>query len=309
MTRSKESATDSAQTDLTTDAAQTDIAKEEQWSTWYNDFDKNYGPEERKRWYNQAAKAYRWSRPIYPDALVDDVIRRAGLTAGDSVLELGCGPGIATESFARRGLSMQCVEPSPAACELARQTCADYDDVTVTNGTFEAFPLEGRKFDAVLAATSFHWISPAIACKKSAAALKPEGALILLWATPPQPSADLCEYLQPVYDKYPQAENIRYQWRDQAYYQTNFERLAKTVGDSDQFAHTPVNIIEQQSTYSIEKYIALLTTLSDYIALPEKTRQDLLRDLATLLASKYGREPLPLVHWYAAQVAPLVTVA
>ncbi|MEL7330853.1 MAG: class I SAM-dependent methyltransferase [Cyanobacteria bacterium J06560_2] len=277
-----------------------------QWQTWYNNFDENYGPEERRKWYSQAAKAYRWARPTYPDALVDEVIRKAGLTPGNSVLEMGCGPGIATRSFAERGLAMQCVEPSPAACELARQTCVDYDDVAVTNSTFEDFPLAGRQFDAVLAATSFHWVAPEVACQKSAAALKPGGSLILLWATPPQPSQELCDYLQPVYERYQLADTIRYQWRDQAYYQTNFEAFARVVGTSGWFGLTDVDIAAHHSEYSIEKYIALLSTLSDYIALPEDTRTSLLADLSARLAERQGHQPLALDHWFAAQVAPLI---
>ena len=290
--------------DSTQDSAQAD-----EWRTWYNDFDKNFGPEERMRWYSQAAKAYRWARPCYPDALIDDVIQQAGLKAGESVLEMGCGPGIATEAFARRGFAMQCVEPSPAACELARQTCADYADVVVTNSTFEDFPLAGRQFDAVLAATSFHWVSPAIACKKSADALKPGGSLILLWATPPQPSEVLSSYLQPIYEKYQLADKIRYQLRYQAYYQENFEKFVRVLGDSGYFAYTSVDIAQHHSTYSIEKYIALLSTLSDYIALPSETQQQLLTELAARLADRCGDEPLLLTHWFAAQAAPLIADA
>jgi len=243
-------------------------AQENEWYVWYNDFDKNYGPEERKRWYSQAAKAYHWARPRYPDALVDKVIRQAGLKAGDSVLEMGCGPGIATESFARRKLAMQCVEPSPAACELARQTCADYADVVVANSTFEDF-----------------------------------------WATPPQPSEALCEYLQPVYEQYQLVDKIRYQWRSQPYYQTNFETFGSIVGNSKRFAHTAVEMAEYRSVYSIEKYLALLTTLSDYIALPAATRQSLLNDLAARLTERCGNEALSLTHWFGAQVSPLVAKA
>lgn len=204
---------------------------------------------------------------------------------------------------------MQCVEPSPAACELARQTCADYDAVTVTNSTFEAFALKDKKFDAVLAATSFHWISPAIACQKSAAALKPEGSLILLWATPPQPNEALCHYLQPVYEHHSLADKIRYQWWQRAYYQTNFEKFANIIGTSPWFSHTAVEIFEHRSTYSIEKYIALLTTLSDYIALPDDTRGQLLSDLAARLAERGTDEPLSLTHWFGTQVTPLVADA
>ncbi|MEM8505817.1 MAG: class I SAM-dependent methyltransferase, partial [Cyanobacteria bacterium P01_D01_bin.1] len=208
----------------------------------------------------------------YPDLLVDQTLEKAGLSSNSSVLEIGCGPGVATASFAARGLAMQSVEPSAAACELARRSCAAYPQVAIANTTFEAFELDGQQFDAVLAATSFHWVSPEVACKKSAAALKPGGSLILLWATPPQPDEELCQHLQPVYEKYQLAKKIRYQWRSQNYYQTNFDHFAQIVGDSRYFEQTEVAIEEHQSSYSVEKYLALLSTLSDYIALDEQIR-------------------------------------
>lgn len=287
------------------DSSPSQIVSDDNWQIWYNDFDKNYGPYKRSSWYSSVAKAYHWARPRYPNALVDSVIQKANLKVGDSVLEIGCGPGIATRSFAARGLTMQSVEPSATACELARETCREFEQVTITNSTFEKFALEEKTFDAVLAATSFHWVSPEIACQKSAAALKPDGALILLWATPPQPDQELCEYLQPTYKKHQIADQIRYQWRGQDYYQANFERFAKTVGESRWFEHTEVAIEQHHSTYSLEKYLALLSTLSDYIALPADTRGRLLRDLEEKLHQKQGDKPLPLVHWFAAQVAPL----
>jgi len=277
------------------------------WSAWYNDFDKNYSLEKRRQWYSAAAEAYSWARPHYPDSLVNLAIQKAKLKSGHAVLEIGCGPGIATQSFAEKGLVMQSIEPSLAACELARENCKAYDTVTITNSTFEEFPLAGNQYEAVLAATSFHWVSPDVACQKSAAALKPNGSLILLWATPPQPDEELSQFLQSVYEQHQLTDKIRYQWRAQDYYQTNFEAFARLVGDSGLFAHTKVDIEKHHSIYSIQKYLALLSTLSDYIALPEERRKTLMIDLATRLESRYEKNLLPLVHWFAVQVAPLVT--
>ena len=281
-----------------------DSEEKTSWYEWYQSFDQTYSPEARRQWCSASAQAYRWARPGYPDSLVDQVIDQASLSPASSVLEIGCGPGIATASFAARGLTMQSVDPSAAACELARRACESYPQVTIANSTFESFDLANQQFDAVLAATSFHWVSPEVACQKSAAALKPGGSLILLWATPPQPDEDLCRYLQPVYEKYQLAEKIRYQWRGQAYYHTNFDHFAQIVGESGWFERTEVAIKMHQSSYSIEKYLALLTTLSDYIALDEQTRTNLLADLATRLEERQ-RDNLSLMHWFGWQVAPL----
>ena len=198
---------------------------------------------------------------------------------------------------------MQCVEPSAAACELARISCQGTDTVTVTNTTFEAFELGDRTFDAVLAATSFHWVSPDIACPKSAAALKPGGALILLWATPP-----LCAALQPVYDQHGLSELGQQQWRSQAYYQTNFEQFATTISQSGFFEPTQVTIQQQRSPYTLEKYLALLSTLSDYIALPASQQEQLMSDLSHALHQHIAQQDngpdMQLTHWFGHQVSP-----
>ncbi|MEL6814635.1 MAG: class I SAM-dependent methyltransferase [Cyanobacteria bacterium J06598_3] len=282
------------------------------WQTWYESFDETYSPEKRRQWYSSAAKAYRWARPRYPDALIDSVLRQAGLvnaseaSATGSILEIGCGPGIATEALVQRGLRVQAVEPSPVACELARESCKAYEPVHVHNSTFEDYPLAGQTFDAVLAATSFHWVSPAVACKKSAAALNPGGSLILLWATPPQPSEAICQYLQTVYDRFGLSELGHNQHRTQAYYQHNFKAFAHTVADSGLFPLTAVEVQTHHSPHSIEKYLALLSTLSDYIALDEWVRVELLDALGQHLTAWLEREgaveEMSLTHWFAAQV-------
>lgn len=286
-------------------AAFDEPAQAENWRTWYEKFDENYSPEIRRAWYSGAAQAYREARPRYPDAMIDDVIRMAGLAANSSVLEIGCGPGIATEAFAKRGLVMQSVEPSPAACSLARAACQAYPQVTVTNSTFEDFPLAGQQFDAVLAATSFHWVSPEVACKKSAEALKPGGDLILLWATPPQPGVKVCDRTQPIYEQFGLADKIRYQHRDKEYYQTNFEAFAQTIGESGYFEFANVVMSEQQSRYSVDKYLALLSTLSDYIALTPEVRGALFEALSEKLRDCVDDEELAMTHWFGSQVSPV----
>ncbi len=285
-----------------------DSSAEKQWPQWYAAFDATHGPEQRQAWYDQAATAYRWARPSYPEAMVEKVVTQAGLNAQSSLLEIGCGPGIATTAFAAKGLGIVAVEPSPAACESARRSCQDYAKVRIVNSTFEDYALQPQTFDAVLAATSFHWISPEIACQKSAAALKPGGSLILLWATPPQPSDEMGEYLQPIYEQYHLAEMGKEQCRTEAYYRSNFELFAETVSQSGYFQSSAVEIKRHQTLYSIEKYLALLSTLSPYIALEASVQNDLLSDLGDRLAEKLETGAFESTHWFAAQVAPLKKV-
>ena len=277
---------------------------DEKWQTWYETFDENHRPQERQEWYSDSTTAYRWARPRYPEAMLDGALRQAGLDESSTLLEIGCGPGIATSAIAKKELSIIGVEPSSAACNLARKSCQDYKRVSIVNSTFEDYPLPSKPFDAVLAATSFHWIAPEVACKKSATALKPGGSLVLLWATPPQPSEELSQFIQPIYDRYDLSELGEQQCRTQAYYQANFELFADTVSESGFFQASDVTIEQHHSVYSIEKYLSLLSTLSPYIALAAHRRDELMMALGDALAERLETGAFDATHWFAAQVSP-----
>lgn len=155
--------------------------------------------EVKKTWYSAIADAYNRTRPPYPQALISRVLELAQLPAEATLLEIGCGPGTATVGFAQRGFSMVCLEPSQAACQLAQCNCAPYPAVEIVNTPFEECPLAAKSFDAVLAANSFHWVSAEIGFTKAAAALNQKGYLILLWNTPPQPSYQVYQDLEEIY--------------------------------------------------------------------------------------------------------------
>lgn len=112
--------------------------------------------EVKKTWYSAIADAYNRTRPPYPPTLISRVLELAQLPSEARLLEIGCGPGTATVDFAQRGFSMVGLEPSPEAGQLARDNCTPYAAVEIVNTTFEEWPLEPQRFDAVLAATSFH---------------------------------------------------------------------------------------------------------------------------------------------------------
>jgi protein-L-isoaspartate O-methyltransferase len=133
--------------------------------------------EQRKSWYSPAAETYNFVRPKYPGALVDKAIKVAQLSLSSRILEIGCGPGTATASFAQIGCSMVCIEPNPDFCELARINCQLYPSAKVINQSFEEWNPEPEEFDAVLAASSTNWIPAEIGYAKASGALKQEGIL------------------------------------------------------------------------------------------------------------------------------------
>jgi len=56
--------------------------------------------------FDQAALDYDEVRPGYPEELIEDVISISDIPKDGRILEIGCGTGQATISFARRGYSI-----------------------------------------------------------------------------------------------------------------------------------------------------------------------------------------------------------
>jgi SAM-dependent methyltransferase len=133
---------------------------------------------DRKNWYSSVAVAYNQARPHYPQTLINRVIELTQLPPNARILEIGCGPGNATVSFAELGFSLVCIEPSPDMYEFAKQNCAKYPNVEIINTSLEEYSLEEKTFDAVLAANSLHWIPPEVSYPKIAKALKDKGYLM-----------------------------------------------------------------------------------------------------------------------------------
>ncbi len=252
--------------------------------------------EQRKRWYSPSAEAYQQVRPRYPQALTDRVVEITQINANSMLLEVGCGPAIATPAFAALGCSMVCVEPNTDFYRLAQQTCAPYGNVELQNCSFEEWTLAPGQFDAVLAASSFHWIPPAIGYPKAAAALRPEGWLILLWNKELQPRYEVFQQLEVVYQTH--APAFRYVYEDSATQAAILDQLGQMAIESGQFKDMVSGQLEVAVTYSVDQYLRLLTTYSPYLKLEPQQQQALFAGLRQVLEQNGDRVQLSYVSMF-----------
>ena len=154
---------------------------------------------ERRFTFDQAADLYKVARPEYPEALVDNVVSYADLQTADPVLEVGCGTGQATNSFARRGFRILAIEPGTALVRAARERLAEFANVEFFEATFEAWPATPSAFRLVMAAQSWHWVSPKLRFAKAAEALSPSGSLAIFGHVPVGLPAPLLEDFEQIY--------------------------------------------------------------------------------------------------------------
>ncbi|OYQ62274.1 SAM-dependent methyltransferase [Pseudanabaena sp. SR411] len=243
---------------------------------------------ERKHWYSSVATAYNRVRPRYPQTVIERALEFAQLPPQAQILELGCGPAIATVPFAQLGFELLSLEPNREASEFAQQNCKAYPHVEIQNLAFEEWALEYDRFDAVLAATSWHWIDPAIAYAKSAAALKPQGSLILLWNTPPQLNEETYQIVDAVYETLAPSIPLYARHEGRKNHQADFLKFSELITDSGYFKNVKYESSIYQVIYSLDDYLLLLSTLSPYIALNENSRNHLFTNLREALHQHQG---------------------
>src|SRR6478672_8815434 len=105
--------------------------------------------QERATIFGAEAERYDRTRPGYPAELVDPLVPRAAM----SVLDVGCGTGIASRLFAQRGCSVLGVEADARMAAVARARGTE-----VEIARFEDWDARGREFDVVVSAQAWHWV-------------------------------------------------------------------------------------------------------------------------------------------------------
>jgi SAM-dependent methyltransferase len=139
-----------------------------------------------RRTYGADAAGYAAARPDYPPRVYEVLRSRCGVRAGSRVLEIGPGTGQVTRHLVAAGARVVAVEPDPGFVEYLHRSLPGVD---VVSAPFEDADLGGG-FDAVVAATSFHWLEPAVALPKVARVLRPGGWAAIWWTMFSDPYRD-----------------------------------------------------------------------------------------------------------------------
>lgn len=232
---------------------------------------------DRRATFDSDAALYRRARPGYPPDLVAALL---AALPGRRVLEIGPGTGQLTAPLVAADLDVTAVELGPRlAVELAHAVPAARVEV----GAFETWPLPPEPFDAVIAATSWHWLDPAVRGARVAAALRPGGVLVtvttihLAGGTPGFFEDSQACYLRFDPDTPPGLRQP-----------AHIEPTSDEIDASPLFAHATRTTFTQDIGYTTDAYLDVLRTYSNHIALPDGARAGLLTCLSRLIDEKYG---------------------
>jgi ubiquinone/menaquinone biosynthesis C-methylase UbiE len=133
----------------------------------------------RRILFDSVAQLYDTFRPGYPSDMVEFVVATAGLGAGSTVLEVGCGTGQLTERLDCFGFDLTAIDIGSSMIAAARRRLRG-SAISFQVASFEDFAAAERSFDLIVSGTAFHWIDPEVKFDKSARLLRPGGWLALL---------------------------------------------------------------------------------------------------------------------------------
>jgi SAM-dependent methyltransferase len=237
---------------------------------------------EQARTFNSVASNYDAHRSGYPPELFANLVEIAKLQPGSRVLEVGCGSGQATAGFAAKGLHVMGVDPGEALVAFARSKFADCPAVSFEVASFEEWEINGRKYELVAAAQSWHWVRAEIGFRKASDSLSSGGSIAVFGHTPAW-SETLIESLRPSY-----SELAPELWGPppEAWYLPSGP-IPVLIQASGRFGPPEHREYKWRRTYSAASFAAYLGTRSDHLLLPATRRAELLANVETGLPASF----------------------
>ncbi|WP_298335646.1 class I SAM-dependent methyltransferase [Ferrimicrobium sp.] len=228
------------------------------------------------RQFGVTAATYDRVRPGYPDALFEMLAQ--AIPAGGSVLDVGAGTGIATRELLRRGLRVTALEPDG---DMARQLIArSAGEVDVVTNDFEHYRGPRRAFDGVVCAQAWHWFAGPLALRRVRRLLSRNGVFAAWWNVGTITDAQLARELAVIFQETSHRLPVLFRRPDLTATIGNLARLLQ--GDLG-FAPPEALHFVSSLTYEPGDFVALMSTMSEVLALSSEDRDHVLDRLGACL--------------------------
>lgn len=241
-------------------------------------------PRRRRESFDAVAATYGLYRPAPPIEVVRAVIVSSNLREGSSVLEIGCGTGQLSVPLAKHGVDSVAIELGSQLGALARGNLVEFANARVEVGAFEEWQLPIHKFDAVVCASAFHWLDPAVRYSKSAEALRPDGFLTILHVHHVRGGTPgFFEDTQPSYVRWGLSHDPFFEPTGPDDVPTMYPEL----DELPEFSSVERLRFEIPMRHTTVSYVGWLCTDSLVNSIDEEARRGFLHDIEQLIDSKY----------------------
>jgi ubiquinone/menaquinone biosynthesis C-methylase UbiE len=105
----------------------------------------------------------------------------SGVSSGDTVVDIGCGPGVAARLAASRGATVTGIDPAAVMLRVARFTTRDASRIRYVRGTAESLPVDDASATIVWSlSTVHHWADIEAGLAETRRVLQPGGSFVAI---------------------------------------------------------------------------------------------------------------------------------
>jgi SAM-dependent methyltransferase len=232
------------------------------------------------------AARYDRARPPYPAELIEQIRTAA---PGDAILDVGTGTGIVAQQFRDLGCTVLGVEPDARMAEFARST-----GIETEISTFETWEPHGRRFDAVVSGTAWHWVDPVAGAAQAGRVLRPGGLLAPfhhVFQLPPELAGPVYAVYRRVIPDTPFADQPTRPALD--LYQGLFDKIAEGIRASGAFDEPQRRQFEWQRTYIRDEWLDQLPTSGAFTRLDPDLLAEILTGVGAAIDDLGGSFTMP----------------
>jgi cyclopropane fatty-acyl-phospholipid synthase-like methyltransferase len=247
---------------------------------------------ENKHVFNDIISDYAIARPGYPTELFGDIIEYSKINNDAKILEIGSGPGQATEYFVKSRYSITGLELGEKQVEYLLEKYDEYQNFNALCTSFENYNCEQETYDLIISATAFHWVKPEIGYPKAYKLLKINGVMAVFWhlASIIEPKTEMMIQIRNIYRKYaPELDD--YISLDEG---EDLHNLRISQIQTNNLFNNPVSkIYRWDDEYTTERYLRLMNSYSDFHDIDNDKQKAILDSVADYINCKGGKIVVP----------------
>lgn len=235
---------------------------------------------------------YEAARPGYPDTLFRDILAYSDRTERKDILEIGAGPGQASDYFIREGFQLTALEISQEQVEYLINKYADHPNFRAVCSRFEEFTADDETFDLIFSATAFHWIAPEVGYAKAHRLLRHGGVHAVFWhlASIIEPQTEMLQQIRAIYRAVaPELDDYLDRNAAEELHQLRLKQI-----QTGAFFHHPVSrFYRWDDVYTTQRYLQLMNSYSDFHSISPEKREAIQSRVADYIESKGGFIVIP----------------
>lgn len=239
--------------------------------------------------FGTVSSLYDKARIGYPPELISDIIKFSRIKKEGRILEIGCGSGQATISFAEKGYFITGLDISEDLLTIAKEKCATFPNARFITHSFEDALIENNSVDLIISGLAWHWVKPEERYEKAYRILRDQGTLAFFWSYQQKGKSEIVSAVGKIFDKYGRKGAGPAGSRMKEYAEFVYDELR----DHPLFGNVEKKEYSVTLEFSREQYINLVFTYSWVLTLTKVDQEELRRELEETLKEYKERLPIP----------------